>query len=139
MFQPIPTPLFYQNYGVANANVPDYTFAPTPLGQGGNSGGGTRATAADHTLSPEAATSVYASPIFPSSHYHLENNPPQQQLNRLSLESFSRLQGQSNYPKSRGGRHHSVKMEPPSDLVQQEAAARDYKPELEVCLFPATY
>ncbi|KAH6647155.1 peptidase C65 Otubain-domain-containing protein [Truncatella angustata] len=126
MFQPIRTPLFYHtSYGVANANIPDYTFASTPLGQGRCGSGGGVNTGPD-ALSPDAAASAYASPNF---HGLLDNNP-QHHLPRDTYSSPQSLY--HGFPKAyRNGRHRGVKMEPPSDLAQQEAAARDYKPELE--------
>ncbi|KAK9791468.1 putative Peptidase C65 Otubain-domain-containing protein [Seiridium cardinale] len=128
MFQPISTPLLYQtSYGVANANIPEYTFAPTPLGQGGSSGGATAGG-----LSPDAAANVYASPIFSSLLDNNTNNNNNPQLHHRPRNTYSHHRAQSHkHSSSHSGRHNSVKMEPPSDLAQQEAAARDYQPELE--------
>jgi ubiquitin thioesterase protein OTUB1 len=123
MFQPTSTPLSFQtSYGVANANIPDYTFAPTPLGQAGSTGG-----AAAGDLSADAAANVYASPIFQS----LLDNNQQHHSPRNNAYPQHQTRG-NNFPASHTSSYHNIKMEPPSDLAQQEAAARDYKPDLEV-------
>ncbi|KAI0120710.1 peptidase C65 Otubain-domain-containing protein [Xylariales sp. AK1849] len=114
MFQPMPTPFtsFQTSYGVANANIPHYTFAPTPLG---HDGGGS-----DAGCLGLGAASVYASPIF--------QTLPDNSAHHLPYSSVS------PHHDHRSHRHRharSIKMEQQSDLAQQEAAARDYKPQLE--------
>lgn len=144
MFQPTHTPLFYSTcYGVANANIPDYTFASTPLGQGyGGGGSGSGGGASSNGLNP-GAVNVYASPIFSSlvenntnhnnhhhNHHNHTHNLPQRQF---PDEGYSPSHDCSKFTTHRlPTRLRNVKMEPPSDLAQQEAAARDYQPELSV-------
>ncbi|KAI1855354.1 hypothetical protein JX266_000219 [Neoarthrinium moseri] len=127
MFRPIPTPFtsFQTSYGVANANIPDYTFAPTPLGQGG-SGGGANAGG----LGPDTSANVYASPIFQSLLDNGSSHLPPAHHNTLQPQS-----SHEHYGRSPRGPSHNIKMEQPSDLAQQEAAAREYKPELEAGAF----
>ncbi|KAK6859557.1 hypothetical protein PG995_003193 [Apiospora arundinis] len=203
MFQPMPTPYAapYSSFGayVANAQIPEYSFAPTPLGQsfGGsnnscgshhghghghghglnnniNGDSGSGGTANVHVnvnvnnnnhlnhhhlinhpgLGPNVADPV-TSPIFhelpplplrqhndhhhhhsrlsPSSnkaspsaivaaaaaqHHRLHNPRPRRQINR-SNKNRQQL------------RCHQIKMEPQSDLADQELAASKYKPTLE--------
>jgi ubiquitin thioesterase protein OTUB1 len=144
MFQPTPTPFFsYQvpTYGVpvvANANVPDYTFAPTPLsafdrdssrGAGGSGSGGSAISNASSGFAGLAGpnphdANVYASPIFeppPANHraqqFSYDRAPP----SHLASHNYTYL---------------NLKMEQ-DDIAAQEAAARDYAPELKVRTTPA--
>ncbi|ETS74174.1 hypothetical protein PFICI_14040 [Pestalotiopsis fici W106-1] len=194
MFQPNPNriPLFYQSpasYGVnvGNANLPEYTFAPSPMGQGsggsGSSGGGssvggggannrspglksgaaaaTSSSSSGSTNTTAAASTALTSPIFSSlyDHHnlnHSQQQPQQQQQQQQHQHQHLRFQHHglpsSPDPPSYHHNHHqkqeqnhqhhpgyatsydqgsyNVKMEAPSDLAQQEAAARDYQPEL---------
>ncbi|KAI2611860.1 cysteine proteinase [Hypoxylon sp. NC1633] len=126
MFQPQPTPYSttYASYGIhiANAQVPEYA---TPLGQfgTGHAGAGAGAVAGGPT-----AADVFASPIFHHNHNSLipANNPGH-------LQPYNNSNNSSTIP-----HHHPhrrpipIKMEQhPSDLAQQEAAAREFKPQLE--------
>ncbi|ORY67759.1 peptidase C65 Otubain-domain-containing protein [Pseudomassariella vexata] len=126
MFQPQPTPFAYfqTTYGVGNANIPEYTFAPTPLGQGGGSGG--RATSSDGLppLGPNV-NNVFTSPAFDNS--LLANNHPHQ----LPYNSIPHHQhGIRPRDHHHSGHGRRIKMEQQSDLAQQEAAAREFKPQL---------
>lgn len=152
MFQPQPTPFAsFASYGlhVANAAIPDYSsFPPTPLGQdhldgagrGGSGGGhghgaGVASPGAGGVISSTGPT-VFASPAFHNPlavNQHLftphQNNTSH---NHLHQQSQHRRQQQPS-----GRQQHNVKMEQEShdgDIVQQEAAARDYRPTLEVCM-----
>lgn len=136
MFQPQPTP--YSTYGpygihIANAEVPEYAFQPTPLGQfgtgnagagagTGSSGVGAGAGAGAGAGGPTAAD-IFASPIF---HNHNPNPLIPTNANHLPYNSVPHNHHQSH--------SRRIKMEPqhPNDLAQQEAAAREYKPQLQV-------
>ncbi|KAI6085243.1 cysteine proteinase [Hypoxylon rubiginosum] len=135
MFQPQPTP--YSTYGpygihIANAEVPEYAFQPTPLGQfgtgnagagagTGSSGVGAGAGAGAGAGGPTAAD-IFASPIF---HNHNPNPLIPTNANHLPYNSVPHNHHQSH--------SRRIKMEPqhPNDLAQQEAAAREYKPQLQ--------
>ncbi|OTB07398.1 hypothetical protein M426DRAFT_250766 [Hypoxylon sp. CI-4A] len=140
MFQPQPTPFSYAPYGnihIANAEVPEFSFQPTPLAQFGTghvgapgvsgvSGAGLGAGAIAAGGARPANTDVFASPIFHNpSHNPLippanSNNPGSHQLSPYNNSIIPH-----NHPQNR----RNVKMEPqqPNDLAQQEAAAREFK------------
>lgn len=107
MFQPLATPYgaSFNAYGVANAVLPDYSFAPTPLGQGGGSGANSCSTSANNPGAANANVNVYASAAFHSPHPH--SHPP------LYTNSAP----------------NNIKME--HGIAEQEAAARDWKPDLD--------
>ncbi|KAI1140914.1 cysteine proteinase [Hypoxylon sp. FL0543] len=120
MFQPQPTPYSpYASYGIhiANAEVPEYAFQPTPLAQfGAGQAGGAGAVASGRPTTAD----VFTSPIFqnPNSLIAPASNPSHLPYNNASSIPHSH--------------HHqprrNIKMESQHDLAQQEAAARDFKP-----------
>ncbi|KAI1761517.1 cysteine proteinase [Hypoxylon sp. FL1150] len=123
MFQPQPTPFStYGSYGihVANAEVPEYAFQPTPLGFGTGHAGGAVAVAGSSGVGVGAGVGaggpadIYASHIFHPNLIPANNHLP---YNAAPHQTHS----------------HRIKMEPrhPNDLAQQEAAAREYKPQLQ--------
>ncbi|KAI1080622.1 cysteine proteinase [Whalleya microplaca] len=146
MFQPQPTPFAsYASYGVniANAEIPEYAFQPTPLAQfgagagagAGHAGGGTGPSPAGGgpTGGPTAAD-VFTSPIFHSHHNSLitANNNNHNNNNNNNNLPYNSIAATPHHNHHRT--HRTIKMEPqqpPNDLAQQEAAARDYKPQLE--------
>ncbi|KAK8071801.1 Ubiquitin thioesterase OTUB1 [Apiospora saccharicola] len=192
MFQPMPTPYAapYSSFAayVANAHIPEYSFAPTPLGQsfegssnscGGNGNhhthhsndggsGGAVANASVHAnnhhrlnhhlnhpgLSPIAADPV-TSPLFHDlppltlrqhhDHHHHRLSPSSNKSAPSAAAAAAhhhRLQNprsrrQTARP-SKNHRHysryhnHHIKMEPQSDVADQELAASKYQPNLEV-------
>lgn len=152
MFQPMCSP-FHSHYGVvhvASANTPpDYTFEPAPLGQDGSGGGGSSVDSGGligglSGLSPEAANIVYSSPIFhglPSSN---TNNHAQAHAHahathlQLARDHHSQQHHQLHIHPGYRRQSRRVKMEQQSDLALQEAAARDYKPALEVSTSPSS-
>ncbi|KAI1204883.1 cysteine proteinase [Annulohypoxylon truncatum] len=139
MFQPQPTPYSpsYTSYGVhiANAEVPEYAFQPTPLvqfgtGQSGGSGGslgGAGVGAVPGSGRPTTTADVFASHIFhnPNSLISTPANNPSHHL----PYNHSNSQIPHNHHQTR----RNIKMEPQlqTDLAQQEAAAREFKPQLE--------
>ncbi|KAI0008176.1 cysteine proteinase [Xylariaceae sp. FL0662B] len=156
MFQPQPTPFAsYAPYGIniANAEIPEYTFEPTPLAQfgagagagAGHAGGGTGPSPAGG--GPTAAD-IFTSPIFQShnsglitaNHNNHNNNSHNNNSNNSNTNNipYNPISVNHHHPPHNHHRshrnHRNIKMEPqppPSDLAQQEAAARDYKPQLE--------
>lgn len=125
MFQPQPTPYStYASYGIhiANAEVPEYAFQPTPLGQFGTghagAGAGTGAGGG-----PTTTADIFASPIFHNPNPLIPTNNP----NHLSYNSIPH--NHHHHPN-----HRNIKMESqhPNDLAAQEAAAREFKPQQEV-------
>lgn len=185
MFQPMPTPYAapYSSFGayVANAHIPEYSFAPTPLGQsfegssssscGGhghhnshhsNDGGNASVHANNHHhhhlnhpgLSPIAADPV-TSPLFHDlppltlrqhhDHHHHRLSPSSNKSAPSAASAAahhhrlqnSRSRRQTARP-SKNHRHysryhnHHIKMEPQSDVADQELAASKYQPNLEV-------
>lgn len=189
MFQPKRSgmPSFYQSpasYGltVGNANLPEYTFAPTAMGINSGSsqsvGGGGATSNRSPGLNPGAVaatssssrstntgapaastTTAFTSPISssPYNHYHvnshnqhLQQQQPHHQQLQLPLHGLPSSSDSSSYHQQQQPQNHqhlhnysaaydqgpyNIKMEAPSDLAQQEAAARDYQPELEVGSF----
>ncbi|KAI0376112.1 cysteine proteinase [Hypomontagnella monticulosa] len=133
MFQPQPTPYSssYSSYGIhiANAEVPEYAFQPTPLAQfgtghaGGSGGIGAGAGSVPISVAAgrSASTDLFASHIF---HSH---NP-----GHLSYNS-SNINHNATIPHRHHQNHRGIKMEPQhsADLAQQEAAAQEFKPQLE--------
>ncbi|KAI1395655.1 cysteine proteinase [Hypoxylon fuscum] len=124
MFQPQPTPYStYASYGIhiANAEVPEYAFQPTPLGQFGTghagAGAGTGAGGG-----PTTTADIFASPIFHNPNPLIPTNNP----NHLSYNSIPH--NHHHHPN-----HRNIKMESqhPNDLAAQEAAAREFKPQQE--------
>ncbi|KAI1460173.1 peptidase C65 Otubain-domain-containing protein [Annulohypoxylon moriforme] len=149
MFQPQPTPYSssYASYGIhiANAEVPEYAFQPTPLAQfgtghsGGSGGSGSLGGAGIGAVPaipavpgsgggrPTTTADVFASHIFHNSNSLIStpaNNP-----NHHLPYNHSNPPLTHNHHQTR--RH--IKMEPQlqTDLAQQEAAAREFKPQLE--------
>ncbi|KAK8008291.1 peptidase C65 Otubain [Apiospora marii] len=195
MFQPMPTPYAapypsFAAYEVANAQIPEYSFAPTPLGQsfaggssssscGGNGhishhandggSGGAVANASVHAnnnhhhhlnhhlnhpgLSPIAADPV-TSPLFHDlppltlrqhhDHHHHRLSPSSNKSAPSAAAAAahhhrlqnSRSRRQTARP-SKNHRHysryhnHHIKMEPQTDVADQELAASKYQPNLE--------
>ncbi|KAI1779221.1 cysteine proteinase [Hypoxylon cercidicola] len=127
MFQPQPTPYSTYSYGIhiANAEVPEYAFQPTPLGQfgtghagagiGSSAGAGVGAGAG--AGAGGATADIFASPIFHPNPLIPANNPNHLSYNSVPHQTHN---------------HRNIKMEPqlPNDIAQQEAAAREYKPQL---------
>ncbi|KAI1803461.1 cysteine proteinase [Daldinia bambusicola] len=130
MFQPQPTPYSsYASYGIhiANAEVPEYAFQPTPLGQFGSAqAGGAGAVAGGRP----AAIDFFTSPIC-SSHNSLIS-PPASNPGNIPYNGTNINTNNQRIPHSHHQHHRSIKMEPqlPADLAQQEAAARDFEPQL---------
>ncbi|KAI0172581.1 cysteine proteinase [Hypoxylon sp. FL1284] len=158
MFQPQPTPYStYAPYGihVANAEVPEYAFQPTPLAQfgtghagtGAGAGAGAGATGASSARAGVGAGAVGAgagagagagtgagasatggptSDIYAS---HIFHNPNPLALIPASNPSHLPF---NSIPIPIPRQHRNIKMESqPDDLAQQEAAAREYKPQLQ--------
>ncbi|KAI5867498.1 cysteine proteinase [Durotheca rogersii] len=137
MFQPQPTPFAYSSYGItiANAEIPEYAFQPTPLGHIGTGHvGGAGVVAGGPTAD------LFTSPVFHHRHHHhhssiLPASNPRNPSHHLSYNSaipHNNHQQHHNHH-NHNQTHRTVKMEPqhPNDIAQQEAAARDYKPQLE--------
>ncbi|OTA97558.1 hypothetical protein M434DRAFT_18966 [Hypoxylon sp. CO27-5] len=125
MFQPQPTPYSpYATYGIhiANAEVPEYAFQPTPLAQfgTGHAGGGAGAVGGGRPTTAD----VFASPIFqnPNSLIAPANNP-----SHLPYHNANSIPHNHHHHQTR----RNIKMESQHDLAQQEAAARDFKPQHE--------
>lgn len=146
MFQPQPTPYSssYSSYGIhiANAEIPEYAFQPTPLAQfgtghaGSASGGvgvgvgvgaGASASSVPVPIPVSVAAGRPAADLFASHIFH-SHNPGHLSYNSSSTNSNAAIPHRHHHQN-----HHSIKMEPqhPADLAQQEAAARDFKPQLE--------
>ncbi|KAI1408266.1 cysteine proteinase [Hypoxylon sp. FL1857] len=124
MFQPQPTPYSpYASYGIhiANAEVPEYAFQPTPLAQFGAGHAGGAGAGAVASGRPTAAD-VFTSPIFqtPNSLIAPANNPGHLPYNNTNP-----------IPHSHHHARRNIKMESQHDLAQQEAAAREFKPQHE--------
>ncbi|KAI2472233.1 cysteine proteinase [Annulohypoxylon bovei var. microspora] len=145
MFQPQPTPYSssYASYGihVANAEVPEYAFQPTPLAQfgtghsGGGSGGlgslgGAGVGAVPGGGRPTTTADVFASHIFHNPN-PLISTPANNPNHHLSYNHNSH--NNPSIPHNHHQTPRNIKMEPQNstDLAQQEAAARDFKPQLE--------
>lgn len=143
MFQPQPTPYSpsYASYGIhiANAEVPEYTFQPSPLGtfgtgQAGGAGAGTVAVA---VAGGRPAAEFFPSPIFHNNQNHNPLiSPPANNPNHLPYNNTNTNTANSALPHGHHQNHRNIKMESshPTDLAQQEAAARDFKPQLEVSI-----
>ncbi|KAI1392491.1 cysteine proteinase [Hypoxylon trugodes] len=134
MFQPQPTPYSsYASYGIhiANAEVPEYAFQPTPLGQFGSGHAGAGASGAGAIAGRPTAAELFTSPIF-----HNHNSLISPANNNPGHLPYSNTDINSSIPHHNSHHHQNrrnIKMEPqhPNDLAQQEAAARDFKPQLE--------
>ncbi|XDG07523.1 hypothetical protein ABKA04_007138 [Annulohypoxylon sp. FPYF3050] len=165
MFQPQPTPYSssYASYGIhiANAEVPEYAFQPTPLaqfgighsgGSGGSSSGsgsgslggglgsslGSSLGGAGLGAVPGAGRPTTTADVFASHIFHNPNpliatpaNNPNHHL------PYNHNNSQIPHTHNHNHNHHqtrrNIKMEPQlqTDLAQQEAAAREFKPQLE--------
>ncbi|KAK3372376.1 peptidase C65 Otubain-domain-containing protein [Podospora didyma] len=151
MFQPQPTAYLVNNgYGVAHS-LPQYTFEATPIGLSGGSssgvggggssgGGGFGGTVAAGTGGPATAVNgslIYTSPIFsgpasgPFHHFHSNHNTNNSSSSSSSSPSASTSASSTTFNHS-SPPPRSVKMEANcDDLAAQEAAAREYQPQLD--------
>ncbi|KAK5656367.1 hypothetical protein OQA88_4747 [Cercophora sp. LCS_1] len=140
MYQPQPTPLFQAGYGMGHG-LPQYTFDETPLGLGGGGGGGYGAGpgAAGAGSGGGAGTLIYTTPIFSGSSPAVgPASGPFHQFHHSSPSSTSSpassVLGHHQHHRSSPHSQHSsssVKMEPSHDVHAQEAAAREYQPNLQ--------
>jgi len=151
MFQPEPTAYLQVQaggYGGGMAHgLPEYTFEETPLGLGGGRGGygggpGSSAGAGGGG-NGGAGSLIYTTPIFsasssnsaigpaPGSAYHGPFHHSSTTTTASTSPSSSQLQQHHRHPNNTH-LHSSValKMETNDDLAAQEAAARDYQPNL---------
>ncbi|KAK3383514.1 peptidase C65 Otubain-domain-containing protein [Lasiosphaeria ovina] len=134
MFQPGPTAYVHvsNGYGVVHG-LPEYTFEETPLGLssgGGLFGGGPGGSGAGSAL-------IYTSPIFSASNvgggpasstFHFHTNSNNSNSTSPASNSASPI---TNHQPSPAPHFSMVKMEVNSDdLAAQEAAAREYQPQL---------
>ncbi|KAI1104046.1 cysteine proteinase [Jackrogersella minutella] len=160
MFQPHATPFSnsYGSYGIhiANAEVPEYAFQPTPLAQfgtGHSSGGGARGGSGGGGVGggggsssspgagggagaiavpvpggrPTTTADIFASHIFHNPSPLISspaNNNPNHHLSYNNNNSIPHRHHQNHH-------HSTMEQQHPTDIAQQEAAARDFKPQLE--------
>lgn len=164
MFQPEPTAYLQVQaggYGGGMAHgLPEYTFEETPLGLGGGRGGygggvGGSATGAgggSGGAGAGAGSLIYTTPIFsasssnsaigpaPGSAYHQFHHSHSSTTTATSSPASSlypQTQRSQQHPHSLSQSTPGLKMEPISDdLSAQEAAAREYQPNLEVIPHP---
>ncbi|KAH8662516.1 peptidase C65 Otubain-domain-containing protein [Xylariales sp. PMI_506] len=127
---------FQPAYGMSSAGVTEYSLVTTPLGHGHRSSGGSGTGSGSGNSSSSSSSSGGGASASTGdlSHANLyafhsllsSNAPPHHHPHQpLPLHHDHHHNAQRTMP------DHHIKMEPQSDIAQQEAAARDYKPELE--------
>ncbi|KAK1758692.1 putative ubiquitin thioesterase [Echria macrotheca] len=147
MFQPPERPAFLQpgsgGYGIAHS-LPEFTFEETPLGLSGGGGGGYGAgSGAAGAGDAGPGSLLYTSPIFSttgssvgpaSGAFHLpfhHSTSPSANTNTPSPASSSLAHHHLHQRSSPLSSSSSADMESAHDVNAQEAAARDYQPNLQ--------
>jgi len=140
MYQPEPTAFIQVPTGYGMGHVlPDYTFEETPLGLsggGGGYGGGPGTVGAGGG----AGTLIYTTPIFSASgpasvpfQFHSSDASTSTPSTTTTTSPASSVLGHQQRLSPHSHSSSAVKMEPNhDDMHAQEAAARDYQPDLKV-------
>ncbi|KAK0656283.1 peptidase C65 Otubain-domain-containing protein [Cercophora newfieldiana] len=144
MYQPEPT-AFIQvptGYGMCHG-LPEYTFEETPLGLNGGGGGYGGGPGTAGPGGGGGGTLIYTTPIFsasssvvgpapgPGSSFQFHHSSNASSSTNSTTSPASSVLGRQHRLSPHSHSSSAVKMEPnPDDVHAQEAAAREYQPEL---------